>query len=76
MSKAFLKRKIAIRIANGHPWIFANEVEKIEGNPEPGEIVAVFYFDGKFWSTLFEISFRQCKSTRQDGKTFKGRFSF
>ena len=48
MKKVHLKRKIAARIANGHPWIFANEVEKAEGNPEPGDIVEVFFADGKF----------------------------
>jgi 23S rRNA (cytosine1962-C5)-methyltransferase len=46
--KVVLKRKIATRIFNGHPWIFANEVEKIEGNPAAGDIVDVFYYDGKF----------------------------
>lgn len=48
MQKVQLKRKIAPRVANGHPWIFANEVEKIEGDPAPGAIVDVYYFDGKF----------------------------
>ena len=48
MKKVHLKRKIASRIANGHPWIFANEVEKVEGNPEPGAIVDVYFADGKF----------------------------
>ncbi|HEU4632439.1 MAG TPA: class I SAM-dependent rRNA methyltransferase [Flavisolibacter sp.] len=48
MKKVHLKRKIAIRIANGHPWIFANEVEKVEGDPEPGSIVEVYFADGKF----------------------------
>jgi 23S rRNA (cytosine1962-C5)-methyltransferase len=48
MKKVQLKRKIANRIANGHPWIFANEVEKVEGNPEPGSIVEVYFSDGKF----------------------------
>ncbi len=48
MKKVHLKRKIAARIAGGHPWIFANEVEKVEGNPEPGAIVDVYFFDGKF----------------------------
>ena len=48
MKKVHLKRKIAHRIAAGHPWIFANEVEKIEGNPEPGAIVDVYFYDGKF----------------------------
>jgi 23S rRNA (cytosine1962-C5)-methyltransferase len=48
MAKVILKRKIGTRIANGHPWIFANEVEKIEGDAEPGDIVEVYYHDGKF----------------------------
>lgn len=48
MFKIHLKRKIANRIAGGHPWIFANEVEKIEGDPGPGAIVDVYFFDGKF----------------------------
>jgi 23S rRNA (cytosine1962-C5)-methyltransferase len=47
MNKVFLRRKIAPRVANGHPWIFANEVEKVEGDPAPGEVVEVFYSDGK-----------------------------
>jgi len=48
MTKIVLKRKIAQRIANGHPWVFGNEVEKIIGTPEPGEIVDVFYYDDKY----------------------------
>ena len=48
MSKVHLNRKIAQRIANGHPWIFSNEVNRIEGSPEPGEIVEVYFHDGKF----------------------------
>jgi 23S rRNA (cytosine1962-C5)-methyltransferase len=48
MSRVQLKRKIAPRIANGHPWIFANEVEKVEGDPAPGAIVDVYFYDGKF----------------------------
>ncbi|MDQ6608486.1 MAG: class I SAM-dependent methyltransferase, partial [Bacteroidota bacterium] len=48
MNKVHLNRKISQRIANGHPWIFANEVERIEGMPEPGTIVEVYFHDGKF----------------------------
>jgi 23S rRNA (cytosine1962-C5)-methyltransferase len=48
MSKVYLKRKISSRVANGHPWIFANEVEKMEDGIEDGEIVEVFFHDGKF----------------------------
>jgi 23S rRNA (cytosine1962-C5)-methyltransferase len=48
MTKVILKRKIAQRIANGHPWIFANEIEKTEGAVDAGGIADVFYHDGKF----------------------------
>jgi 23S rRNA (cytosine1962-C5)-methyltransferase len=48
MTKVFLKRKIAQRIANGHPWIFNNEVDTIEGEIQAGDIVEVYYGDKKF----------------------------
>lgn len=51
MNKVYLKRKISSRIANGHPWIFANEVEKTEGDIKGGEIVTVFTADKKFVGT-------------------------
>jgi len=48
MTKVYLKRKIAPRIANGHPWIYGNEIELIEGEVVPGDIVDVYYGDKKF----------------------------
>jgi 23S rRNA (cytosine1962-C5)-methyltransferase len=39
---------ISRRIADGHPWIFNNEVEKIEGEVDGGETVDVFTHDNKF----------------------------
>jgi 23S rRNA (cytosine1962-C5)-methyltransferase len=48
MIKVFLKRKISHRILNGHPWIFANEVEKMEGESIGGEIAEVYSYDKKF----------------------------
>ncbi len=47
MTRLVLKRRIAQRIANGHPWIFSNEVDRVEGDLAPGAIVDVFYADGK-----------------------------
>jgi hypothetical protein len=38
MTKLFLKKKIAARIANGHPWVFGNEVDKIDGPIEPAAV--------------------------------------
>lgn len=48
MAKIVLKRKIAARIANGHPWIFANEVDSMTEGLEGGETAEVYYHDGKF----------------------------
>lgn len=48
MTKVYLKRKIAPRIANGHPWIYGNEIELIDGEVVPGDIVDVYYGDKKF----------------------------
>jgi 23S rRNA (cytosine1962-C5)-methyltransferase len=48
MTKVYLRRKIANRIFNGHPWVFNNEVEKIVGEVNPGDIVDVHYNDEKF----------------------------
>lgn len=48
MVKVVLRKKIAQRIANGHPWIFGNEVASVEGELKPGDIADVYYADGKF----------------------------
>jgi 23S rRNA (cytosine1962-C5)-methyltransferase len=48
MIKVSLRKKISQRIANGHPWIFNNEVEKVEGEVNGGEAVSVFTHDKKF----------------------------
>ena len=48
MVKVFLQKKVSQRIADGHPWIFRNEIEKIEGAAEPGDIAEVYTFDQKF----------------------------
>jgi len=47
-NKVYLKRKIARRVADGHPWIFNNEVEKVDGEVNGGETVDVFTHDKKF----------------------------
>jgi 23S rRNA (cytosine1962-C5)-methyltransferase len=48
MAQVYLKRKITPRVANGHPWIFNNEVEKVEGDVNGGDVVEVFSHDKKF----------------------------
>ena len=48
MTKVSLNKKISPRIANGHPWIFNNEVAKIDSDVKGGEIVEVYSHDNKF----------------------------
>jgi 23S rRNA (cytosine1962-C5)-methyltransferase len=48
MTKLYLRKKIAPRIANGHPWVYGNEVEKIEGEVVAGDIVDVYYSAEKY----------------------------
>ncbi|MEO5997224.1 MAG: class I SAM-dependent rRNA methyltransferase [Chitinophagaceae bacterium] len=43
-----MKNKISSRVENGHPWIFANEVNHMEASIKGGEIVEVFTHDKKF----------------------------
>ncbi|MBC7904099.1 MAG: class I SAM-dependent rRNA methyltransferase [Gemmatimonadaceae bacterium] len=48
MTKVFLNKKISRRIENGHPWVFANEVNRVEGPAEGGTIAEVYTHDSKF----------------------------
>ena len=48
MTSVFLKKKIGRRVENGHPWVFGNEVDLIEGDTGGGSIVEVLTHDKKF----------------------------
>jgi 23S rRNA (cytosine1962-C5)-methyltransferase len=48
MTKVYLKKKISRRIESGHPWIFGNEVNTVEGDTAGGETVEVYTHDKKF----------------------------
>ncbi|GAB6277685.1 MAG: hypothetical protein SAMD01599839_22250 [Rectinema sp.] len=41
MATIILKSKEDIRIRHGHPWIYDNEIARVEGEPEPGGEVEV-----------------------------------
>jgi 23S rRNA (cytosine1962-C5)-methyltransferase len=48
MTKVILRKKISRRVESGHPWIFGNEVNLVEGEWNPGGIADVFTHDKKF----------------------------
>lgn len=46
--KIYLKPKEEIRIIQGHPWVYSNEIEKIEGSIQSGEIAYVYSYRKQF----------------------------
>lgn len=48
LAKIFLKKGEEKRIVQGHSWVYANEVFKIDGKAKNGSLVAVYAFDGKY----------------------------
>ena len=63
MAKATLRKTRETRVRGGHPWIYASEIEKVEGEFDNGDIVDVCDFRGKFigrgfYNPLSQISLR------------------
>jgi len=48
MLKVYLNKKISKRVVEGHPWIFSNEIGRVDGTVSGGEVVSVFTHDNKF----------------------------
>lgn len=46
--KLLLKRGRQKSVVNRHPWIFSGAIERVAGQPEPGDIVDVVGGDGRF----------------------------
>lgn len=44
----YLKKGEEKRIINGHSWVYANEVQKIEGKDKNGTLAKVVSFDGRY----------------------------
>lgn len=47
-ARVILKSNIKKRVEHGHPWVYANEVEKVEGVYEAGDLVSILNFKGRF----------------------------
>lgn len=44
----YLKKNEEKRLLDGHTWVYANEVAKIEGKDKNGSLASVYSFDGRF----------------------------
>lgn len=51
MASVVLTKSRKKRIEQGHPWIFKNEIETVEGQPQPGELVEVKNHQGRYLAT-------------------------
>jgi 23S rRNA (cytosine1962-C5)-methyltransferase len=48
MAAVYLQRKRKKRLEQGQPWIFQNEVDRVEGEPQAGSLVSVLSHIGQF----------------------------
>jgi 23S rRNA (cytosine1962-C5)-methyltransferase len=46
--KVVLRRGRARPLWFGHPWVYANALDRVEGNPDPGAVVSLLDHDGRF----------------------------
>jgi 23S rRNA (cytosine1962-C5)-methyltransferase len=77
MIPVILKKKIGLRIENGHPWIFSNEIAETDESVKPGDIVTVYNGDKKFigkgyFNPQSQIAVRLL--TRKENETIDARF--
>lgn len=82
MPSIILKPREDLRIRRGHPWVYDNEIAKVEGNPEPGQEARVRDSRGAqlgyaFYNPASKIRARIYSRTeeRADGKFFEAAFS-
>lgn len=50
-AKIVLNKARKKRTEQGHPWIFASDIERMEGRAEPGELVDVVNHQGRYLAT-------------------------
>jgi len=53
LKKIFLKKNEEHRITSGHLWVFSNEIEKMEEDPQSGDTVEVFDVKNNLLGTGF-----------------------
>ena len=69
LAKAILKKTREVRVRSGHPWVFASDVELVDGAFQPGDVVEVVssknVFQGRaFYNPKSQIALRML--TRHD----------
>lgn len=79
--RVYLKKNEEKRIAAGHPWVYANEVLRIEGEGKNGDLASVYDYKGNFigkgfinhLSKILVRIFIRDKNENADKELFKKR---
>jgi 23S rRNA (cytosine1962-C5)-methyltransferase len=50
-AKIYMAKGRTKRLEQGHPWIYDNEIERMEGEAEPGDLVDVLQSNGRYMAT-------------------------
>jgi len=72
-----LKRERERSLQKGHPWLFSGAIARVNGNPQPGDVVSAVTHSGKpvglgFFNPATDISFRLL--TTRVSETIDDRF--
>ena len=67
-ARAILRKGRARPLWYGHPWVYANAIATIEGDPQPGDVVSLTDHDGRFigkgfYNARSQIPVRLCTRT-------------
>src|SRR5690606_32949949 len=49
--KVILQKTRKKRLEQGHPWVYASEIERLEGEAEPGDLVDICTHQGRYLAT-------------------------
>ncbi|MDQ8736720.1 class I SAM-dependent rRNA methyltransferase [Paenibacillus sp. LHD-38] len=50
-SKIYLQKARKKRLEQGHPWVYATEIDRLEGEAKPGDLVDVVNHQGRYLAT-------------------------
>ncbi|MCR4578665.1 MAG: class I SAM-dependent rRNA methyltransferase [Clostridiales bacterium] len=80
MAKAILRPTREARVRSGHPWVFASDIDRAQGDFEPGDVVNVESSKGTFLGQAFynpnsQIALRMLtyRDEKVDKEFFKNR---
>ena len=80
MAKAILRKTRETRVRSGHPWVFASDIERVEGDFTPGDVVDVHschdtFLGRAFYNPKSQISLRMLttKDEAVDSAFFRSR---